>query len=75
MVADHAVDSPGLAKASPETAAWLSLVTYARHVHSDYDALLDDGYDAAAARHFALPAMTEALASWGVKRKISQEDG
>jgi len=36
-VVDHAVDSPGLKRASPETAAWLSLVAYVRHVFTDYD--------------------------------------
>lgn len=74
VVLDHAVDSPGLRKAKPEAAAWLSLVAYARHVHSDYDALLDDGYDPEAARHFARPAMQEALTAWGVKRQITGEE-
>ncbi len=74
VVADHAVDSLGLKKAKPETAAWLSLVAYARHVHSEYDALLEDGYDHEAARHFALPAMQQALRDWGVTRTIATEE-
>ena len=36
-IVDHAVDGPGLKPASPETAAWLSLVAYVRHVFTDYN--------------------------------------
>ena len=44
-VVDHAMDSPGLKVASPENAAWLSLVAYARHSMTEYDELLAQGYD------------------------------
>lgn len=54
-VIDHAVDSKGLRTASPETAAWLSLVSYVRHVFTDYDALLADDTDPDSAR-FSSPA-------------------
>ena len=50
--ADHAMDSAGLRTASPENAAWLSLVAYARHTLTDYDALLAEGYDRDSARFF-----------------------
>ena len=46
------MDSPGLRVASPENAAWLSLVAYARHTLTDYDALLAQGYDRYSARFF-----------------------
>ena len=36
-VVDHALDSAGLRTASPEAAAWLSLVAYVRHTFTDYD--------------------------------------
>jgi hypothetical protein len=39
-VVDHAIDSQGLSAASAETAAWLSLIAYARHALTDYDDLL-----------------------------------
>jgi hypothetical protein len=39
------MDSPGLRVASPENAAWLSLVGYARHRMTEYDDLLAQGYD------------------------------
>ena len=53
-VIDHARDSKGLRSAAPETAVWLSLVAYARHVFSEYDDLLAQGYDRESARHFVM---------------------
>lgn len=73
-VVDHAVDSPGLRRAAPETAAWLSLVAYARHVFTDYDDLLADGYDVDSARHFVRDDIAAALAGWGVKRQLPETD-
>lgn len=73
-VLDHAEDSPGLRKAAAETAAWLSLVAYARHVFTDYDALLADGYDADSARFFVLEELNGVLAGWGVRRQVSGEE-
>lgn len=73
-VLDHALDSPGLATATPETAAWLSLVSYVRHVLTDYDALLAEGYDRDSARHFVLEQTAEILAEWGCRRRLG-EDG
>lgn len=72
-VTDHAMDSPGLRQASPETAAWLSLTAYVRHALTDYDDLLDQGYDTESARHFVAEAMDETLAAWGVRRRIADE--
>ncbi|MGU3666047.1 DUF2293 domain-containing protein [Methylobacterium sp. A49B] len=62
---DRALASPGLRRAAPETAARLALVTYARHVFTDYDDLLADGYDRDSARHFVLDDLNAALAAWG----------
>ncbi|GAA0576516.1 DUF2293 domain-containing protein [Caenispirillum bisanense] len=73
-VLDHALDSPGLRKAAPQTAAWLSLVAYARHVFTEYDALLADGYDADSARFFVLAELNAVLADWGVRREVGGED-
>ncbi len=69
-IADHAMDSIGLRQASPETAAWLSLVAYVRHALTDYDDLLEQGYDAESARHFVAGDMDEILGGWGVRRRI-----
>jgi hypothetical protein len=72
-VVDYAMDSSGLSVASPENAAWLSLVAYARHTMTDYDALLAEGYDRDSARHFVAGELSELLAGWGVRRKLTPE--
>lgn len=74
-VLDHAEDSRGLSRAAPERAAWLSLVAYARHVFTDYDDLIDEGYDPDSARHFVAARMTEVLAGWGVTRPLDSGTG
>ena len=72
-VIDHALDSEGLKTAAPENAAWLSLVAYARHVFTDYDDLLAQGYDRDSARHFVAEEMEAVLGGWGVRRKLGEE--
>ena len=73
-VVDHAVDSPGLKPASPDTAAWLSLVAYVRHVFTDYDDLLMQDYDRDSARHFVADEIAAVLNDWGVRRRLSADD-
>jgi hypothetical protein len=73
-VLDHALDSRGLRVASPETAAWLSLVAYVRHALTDYDDLLAQGYDQDSARHFVADAMQATLTAWGVRRKLASDE-
>ena len=73
-IADHAIDSSGLRNAAPETAAWLSMVSFIRHVLTDYDSLLEDGYDQESARHFVLDDMRAVLKEWGVKRPLCSSD-
>ena len=72
-VVDHALDSAGLHTAAPETAAWLSLVAYVRHVLTDYDALLAEGYDVDSARFFVLDTTREVLGEWGVRRPVVED--
>lgn len=73
-VADHAMDSVGLKTAAPETAAWLSLVAYARHVFTDYDDLLAQGYDYDSARFFVAGDLEGVLSDWGVTRRLPESD-
>jgi hypothetical protein len=73
-VADHAMDSPGLRVASPENAAWLSLVAYARHTMTEYDELLARGYDQDSARFFVVDDLQDVLSEWGVRRKVKAEE-
>lgn len=73
-VTDHALDSDGLASVAPEEAAWLSLVAYVRHVFTDYDDLLAQGYDRDSARHFVAAEMEAVLRGWGVRRPLGSDD-
>jgi hypothetical protein len=73
-VIDHALDSRGLRTSAPETAAWLSLVAYARHAFTEYDDLLAQGYDQDSARFFVAGEIETALAAWGVTRRLARED-
>jgi hypothetical protein len=73
-VLDHARASKGLKVASAESAAWLSLVAYARHTFTDYDALLQESYDQESARFFVASELAVILRQWGVRRPLSAED-
>jgi hypothetical protein len=54
----------------PATAVWLAAVAHVRHVHTDYNTLLDEGYDQDAARHFVLDAVNEKLTQWRATRFV-----
>ena len=69
-IADHAMDSPGLRSAAPETAAWLSMLSFIRHALTEYDSLLEEGYERESARHFVAADMQAVLKEWGVKRPL-----
>ena len=71
-VVDHALDSRGLRSATPETAAWLSLVAYVRHSLTEYDDLLAQGYDQDSARHFVAEEIGRVLAEWDVRRTLGE---
>lgn len=73
-VIDHALGSGGLRAASPEAAAWLSLVAYVRHTFTDYDARLEEGYDRDSARFFVLGEINDVLRGWGAKRLVAEDD-
>ena len=73
-VVDHALDSAGLRSAAPEAAAWLSLVAYVRHALTDYDELLNEGYDRDSARFFVADEIRDILSGWGVRRTLTAED-
>ena len=73
-VVDHALDSSGLRTATPETAAWLSLVAYVRHALTEYDDLLAQGYDQDSARYFVADEIREVLAGWGARRTLGGDE-
>lgn len=55
---------------SPETAVWLVTVARIRHEHTDYDELMDDGYDRDAARFFVADDINAVLDRWGARRRL-----
>jgi len=55
---------------APNAAVWLALTSHARHRHTDYDAMLRDGYDRDAARFFVVEDMERQLAAWGCTRPL-----
>ncbi|MEC9344510.1 MAG: DUF2293 domain-containing protein [Pseudomonadota bacterium] len=61
----------------PSIAAWQALSARVRHAHTEYDALLSEGYDRDSARFFVADAMNDRLAAWGSARRVelSAEDG
>jgi hypothetical protein len=73
-VVDHALDSVGLKTASPESATWLSLIAYVRHVFTDYDELMTQGYDRESARHFVADEIEAVLQGWGARRRLGTDD-
>ncbi len=50
------------------------MVSYVRHVLTDYDALLAEGYDRDEARHFVCDAAAEILREWGCKRRLDEHN-
>jgi hypothetical protein len=58
----------------PSIAVWIATVTHVRHVHTEYDQLLEEGYDRDSARHFVLPSINEVLTGWRSTRLLEEDD-
>ena len=59
----------------PSIAVWIATVTHVRHVHTEYDALLAEGYDRDAARHFVVNEINDVLTVWRATRLLDADDG
>lgn len=70
----HAIATPSLRAVAPEKAAWLSLVAVVRHLRSDYDVLLEDGYGVEAARFWVRDQMNELIGQWGGTRSVNGKE-
>lgn len=64
----------GLKTLPPSVAAWLALVAHVRHAHTDYDALLDEGYERDAARFFVADEIDRVLTAWGCRRAFDPDE-
>lgn len=58
----------------PSIAVWLATVAHVRHQHTDYDALLAEGYDRDAARFFVVERTNEVLTAWRATRLLDPDD-
>ncbi|MCU0790262.1 MAG: DUF2293 domain-containing protein [Nitratireductor sp.] len=58
----------------PSVALWQALGARIRHEHTEYDALLAEGYDRDAARFYVLDEMNAVLARWGCHRRIEAQE-
>ncbi len=57
----------------PTIGLWQAATTHIRHECTDYDALLEDGYDRDAARYFVLDEMNAVLESWGCLKRLTPD--
>ncbi len=57
----------------PGAALWLATLAHVRHAHTDYDALMDEGYDRDAARFFVVDAVNAVLDRWGATRRLESQ--
>lgn len=58
----------------PAVAVWLATTARIRHAHTEYEALLAEGYDRDAARFFVIGAINAVLTAWGASRQLSAEE-
>ena len=58
----------------PSVAVWLATVAHIRHAHTDYEALLEEGYDRDAARFFVIDRINAVLTSWRATRLLDPDD-
>ncbi|WP_305986363.1 DUF2293 domain-containing protein [Roseibium sp. MMSF_3544] len=55
----------------PTISLWQATTSHIRHELTEYDALLDEGYDRDSARFFVLETMNEILRDWGCNREVT----
>ncbi|MBN9243292.1 MAG: DUF2293 domain-containing protein [Mesorhizobium sp.] len=58
----------------PTVAAWLATVAHIRHVHTEYETLLEEGYDRDAARFFVIDRINAVLTAWRATRLLDPDD-
>jgi len=66
--------APHLKTLPPTIAVWLATVAHVRHQHTDYEKLLDEGYDRDSARFFVIGGVNDVLTSWRATRLLDPDD-
>lgn len=59
----------------PSIAVWLAALAHIRHAHTDYEALLAEGYDRDAARFFVIDRTNAVLTAWRATRLLDADAG
>ena len=58
----------------PGIAVWLATIAHIRHMHTDYEKLLAEGYDRDSARFFVIGAINDVLTRWRATRLLDPDD-
>lgn len=58
----------------PSIAVWLATVAHVRHVYTDYEKLLAEGYDRDSARFFVIDQTNDVLTRWRATRLLDADD-
>lgn len=54
-------------------AVWIATIAHVRHVHTNYDALLAEGYDRDSARFFVIDDINRTLTNWRATRFLDAD--
>lgn len=57
----------------PSIALWQAVTSHVRHELTEYDTLLEEGYDRDAARFFIVETMNGILSGWGCNKEVTAE--
>ncbi len=63
-----------LANLPPSISVWLATIAHIRHVHTDYEKLLAEGYDRNSARFFVIEQTNIVLTRWRATRLLDSDD-
>ncbi|GLS41935.1 hypothetical protein GCM10010869_75320 [Mesorhizobium tianshanense] len=58
----------------PTIAVWLATIAHIRHVHTDYEKLLAEGYDRDSARFFVMEQTNIVLTRWRATRLLEDDE-
>ena len=58
----------------PTIAVWLATIAHIRHVHTEYEKLLGEGYDRDSARFFVIEQTNMVLTRWRATRLLDADD-
>ncbi|MBB6412054.1 DUF2293 domain-containing protein [Mesorhizobium sangaii] len=58
----------------PTIAVWLATIAHIRHMHTDYEKLVGEGYDRDSARFFVIEQTNMILTRWRATRLLDADD-